>query len=192
MKYYIPVPILKQESPTFEITPEAITTNIAEGKPINMQHPVKVIGNIPKNTAPYISDYLVTPYPIVSEKIKNIILELNLDHVQLEPATIYINDLSHNGYYLLNSNNFIDAIDEKNSEIERRSTGAILDIEKLSLNDELLSQLNPNERSIFRIPQKPSIYIFCATLVEAINNTCPSGVTFIEAEKWYSTIMFDI
>lgn len=193
MKFYIPVPILNQKSPLIDIPLEEVTTKISQGSLVDKNFfPVKVNGRIDESTQPYISDYLVTPYPIFSQKVASVISQHVLDNIQLIPAFVSVNKVKFDDYFILNSDLFIDVIDEDKSEICRRSTGAILDVEKLVLDKNKIRELTENKTMLFRLIGKPSIFIFSETLVDIIKKVDPEGVQFVEAEKWYSTILFDM
>lgn len=138
---------------------------------------------IPKK--PIMVDYHKTPYSVISDKIANEIK--GVYGVQLISAIITGKDKElYENYFYLHIHNHLPVLDREKSVytwIERRQRAN--PIEKLYLNNDLLSAIPLEKRLVFRLKENSTFEIFHKSIVDKIIATEPKGLLFVNVEDWH-------
>jgi len=135
-------------------------------------------------------DFHKAPQPVVSEKIANVIAPLRLKHVQLVRANIQRAAVNHE-YWVLHVIRLIPCLDRKKSVVETSSSGAIIDIEKLALDESVLDEIPEPERRLFILGEDTSVYILDKTLADGISAVRPVGLKLYHTDQWHGAIAFE-
>jgi len=146
---------------------------------------------IPKK--PEFVDYHPSPKSIISEKIKEMLLDFKLEKVQFIPAIIYgKNDEIYDNYFYFHIYNYIEVLDKENSKYEWLETANVASpIEKLVLRKDVLYQIPLEKRLIFRLKENHTFEIFHKKVVDKILEINPSGLRFIKVEDWNISVPFN-
>ena len=141
----------------------------------------------PVPSKPIMVDFHSSSCSIVSQKISDVLRNLNIKGLQLIPATIEgKNNELHEDYWFLNIYNKLKVLDMDKS-VYRWSNFLKLanPIEKLVLNEELLNSIPLEERLIFRLEENKVFEIFHKSVVDAIMETNPEGILFTSVADWH-------
>ena len=151
--------------------------------PEPMEYRIK--GTVPAKVS--MVDFHKTPYSVVSQKIHDILAKLNIKGLQLIPATIIgKNDEKFEKYWFLNIYNKISAMDREKSTFDWDDDLSLANpIEKLVLNEKLLSGIPLEERLIFRLEENKVFEIYHKSVVDAIMATNPEGIMFTSVADWH-------
>ena len=142
---------------------------------------------------PILVDFHSSPYSIVSQKIGNVLKNLNTKGLQLIPATIEgkNNELFEN-YFYLNIYKMLNALDRDKSVYKWDDfLHEAYSIEKLVLNEPFLNELPLEDRLVFRLKEDPTFEIFHKSIVDAIMATNPEGIQFTSVADWNIGTAFD-
>lgn len=135
---------------------------------------------------PVIGDYFFgSSESIVSKKIADAIIPMNIKGIQLIPATVRSNkgDL-YEDYYYIHIYHYIEAMDKDNSDFELRPSGRGYSIDSFNLDKNVLKEIPLEERLVFKLKEKGVMKLYHRSVVDAIMATNPEGVQFIKVEDW--------
>ena len=141
----------------------------------------------PVPSKPIMVDFHSSSCSIVSQKISDVLINLNIKGLQLIPATIEgKNNELYENYCFLNIYNKLKVLDMDKS-VYRWSNFLKLanPIEKLVLNEELLNSIPLEERLIFRLEENKVFEIYHKSVVDAIMATNPEGIQFTKVEDYH-------
>ncbi|MGN2670245.1 hypothetical protein [Aliivibrio fischeri] len=133
-----------------------------------------------KGDSDLVPDVYYSPKFLVGKKIQRLLLDLNLDYIQLIPASI---ENKSEEFYLLKIINFISLIDEKNSKVMIKR-GNIKNVDKIKLSNELLN-IQLIDRLIFKIGHSP-VTLIHKSIVNELLTLNLQGVRFIPVLSWNS------
>ena len=141
----------------------------------------------PVPSKPIMVDFHSSSCSIVSQKISDVLKNLNIKGLQLIPATIEgKNNELHEDYWFLNIYNKLQALDMDKSVYNWSNFLKLANpIEKLVLNEELLSGIPLEERLIFRLEENKVFEIYHKSVVDAIMTTNPEGIQFTKVEDYH-------
>ena len=191
-KYYVIDRDKNSNYPLF--TWDQIETEFGLGEPVKIAEPLKFRFGEPIPAEPEWVDYHGLPKPVVSKKIVDALLHLDLYGVQFVPAKVRnpkdpfaeVKD-----YWFMHVWNRIACLDKENSELEFYDDGTIFGIEKLILSENTLSLFELRKRLIFELTENTSVLLLHQTVKDAIESVNPRGCRFFKATEWYSDIIFD-
>ena len=140
---------------------------------------------IPKK--PIFVDYHKSPRSVISRKIYEILKDLNLDYIQFIPATITVkNNETIDDYWYLHIFNHLKVMDLEKSVYDWMETiKSANPIEKLVLNEKLLSEIPLEKRLIFKLEENHTFEIFHKSVVDAIMAANPEGIQFTKVEDYH-------
>ena len=139
---------------------------------------------------PHLADYhSFASAPLVSDKIKNALVTLDVKTFEFVPAQI-----EHGGqafpYWVMHPLTELDVVDLPRSEIRLFHDGDYLNIKKMSLDEGKLSSIAVEERLFFRLKRRPSLFLWHCSLVHAVMAVQPSGIRFFDAEGYGQSMQF--
>ncbi len=140
-------------------------------------------------------DYHVAPEPIISKKIVEALMPLDLYGVQFIPAKVRnpkdpFSEVKD--YWFMHVWNQIACLDKEKSEIDYDEVdGQIWDIDKLVLDEKMLGLFELRKRQIFELAEKSPVLLVHQTIKDAIESVHPKGCRFFKAAEWYGDIVFD-
>jgi hypothetical protein len=118
-------------------------------------------------------DYVMSDaVPLVSEKLRSIIIDLASDDVQLVPAKVFQENDFIGDYYILNMLNNIDCIDFKKSKFDKE----IEDFTKITLKPDSLGK----HKIVKAKKYEDKNFIVTRTFVDACSKAKIKGIEFIE------------
>ncbi len=163
------------------------------GKPVEWKDPLKLKLSDP---APgfRLVDFHEAPAPVVSRRIVDSLLPLDLYGVQFVPAKVRNPEdksFEPRDYWLIHVWNRIACLDREESDLELYDDGTIFGIEEFVLDEEKLEEVEPGKRMIFELGEKTSVLLVHETVKKAIESAEPKGIHFYKASEWYSDIAFD-
>lgn len=139
------------------------------------------------------ADYLSSPKSVVSQKIFEVLSQMQIDGIQLLPCTINgAQDYTTNEYWAVHTHHRLKCVDPEASEgFEADSPVALALATKIVLDKEILAAIPLEKRLAFRLHEDPSFELFHASIVEAIKAVNPDGVRFINIEQWSPASLFE-
>lgn len=154
------------------------------GKPIPDPLPVEFVFGDPIPRKPVIGDYFSEPESIVSKKIANVLLPMNITGIQLIPATVESNkgDVYEDLFWIY-IHHYIEAMDKKKTKFELSKYG-LYRFDRFLLDENVLKEIPLEERLVFKLKEKSSIKLYHRSVVDAIMATNPAGVMFTKVEDW--------
>ncbi len=139
-------------------------------------------------------DYHVVPSPVVSKLIADVLQPMNIYGIQLVPAKVRNPQdpfSTPRDYWYLHVWNRISCVDKNNSDVQYFKDGKIFSIDKLVLDDDVLSKIELQNRLIFELSEKNSVLLVHKYIKEAIMSVAPKGCRFFNAADWNSDSAFD-
>ncbi len=134
---------------------------------------------------PIIGDYFAADgESIISKKIADILLPINIKGIQLIPTTVMSNkgDLYEDFYYI-HIYHYIEAMDKETSDFKVNKYG-IYFIDKFRLDEKVLKDIPLKERLVFKLKEKGVMKLYHQSVVDAMMATNPEGVMFTKVEDW--------
>ena len=154
----------------------------ADLEELRIEEPINLVLGEPVPDSPQLVDYHYLPPDVFSDKVAEIIREMALFKTQLFPARITHKDKVMEGYYIFHIFNEIECMHMERSIYKKRASSYA--IEKLSLNEELLSKFEEKQRLVFRLEEKPSKKLYHQKVVDKIMKVNPVGLRFIRLDEW--------
>lgn len=170
------------------------TRGYNKGKPVEYSEPLKFCLDEPIPRKFEWVDYHSLPDSVVSKRIVDALLPLDLYGVQFVPAKVSNpNDPSAEprDYWYVHVWNRIACLDMEKSELKLYKDGDIASIKRMVLNEETLSMFEPRKRMIFELKEDVTVQLVHKTVKEAIESINPKGVRFFKATEWGSERVFE-
>jgi len=141
---------------------------------------------------PKMVDYHSAIYPVVSQKIYDVLAPMNIKGIQLIPAIITgeKNEIYEN-YWFINICNLFPALDREKSVCEWDSMGVAFYMETIVLNEDYLKTIPLEERLVFFLSENRVKQFFHKSVVDAIMATNPEGLRFYNVREWEDGMQFD-
>ncbi len=129
--------------------------------------------------------------PVVSEKLKKVIEDMQVKNIQFVPVLIQgkKNEMIE-GYHAIKVCNTVFCADLEASEYDLLSSGNIGSFEKLVLDSEKLDKIPLEDRLIFAIGEKRTYVVYHISVVEKMLATAPEGMTVYRLAGWDSSAPF--
>ncbi len=160
----------------------------------DLEFPLELEFDTPYPKKPEMADILdISSTCVFSEKIKLLFEKLQIPQVQFIPATIVTNKKQKiEGHYIFHCWNGIPAVDKENYEGDPvDEDGEIVTLEKFSLDSKVLSDIEQENRLVFRLAETPSFIIVHKSIKEAIENEQATGFRFYSIAKWSPSAIFE-
>lgn len=172
-------PLLSWDEPSFRRSEEVVRST-----------PVRLRLGKPVPKKPQMVDFHVLPEPVVSKKICDVLVPMNLLDVQLVPAQVPADGRVFD-YWILHVRRCIEALDMSRSQYKvRPSDGGISILEKIVLDDRKLEKVPLDERLLFRPKEYGTVWLFHQRLKDAIEAVNPVGLRFFHVRDWDDTVAF--
>ncbi|MDR2925701.1 MAG: hypothetical protein LBU76_07140 [Azoarcus sp.] len=169
-------------------------TDFPDIEPMNeLKLPLKIIFGQPYLKQYEMSDFLMLGADYArSEKFKKLFERNKIYGVQFIPVEIESNKKEIiTGHYYIHFWNRLRAIDEKNYEGgQPNGFGLIHDLERFSLNGDLLNGISLEKRLIFPLLEKPSLVIVHKSLCEIMEKEKINGVKYFRVDEWDEDSIF--
>jgi hypothetical protein len=186
-EYFIPMRTQLLDAPILEWGDEEDDSPFFDGTPVpeNMISPIALELGEPEPHKPRMVDYHPLPEFVASEKIKNVLEEINPFGIQLIPAEITVVDQIYANYWLVYVTNRIEGyLDREESEFVENWAGKIIDMTKILLDSEKITEIPLEKRLIFKLNEFNLHEIIHESIVEKIMDTSPEGVKFWPLTEW--------
>ena len=154
--------------------------------------PIKIIFDETVSKECKMADFLMLGSECVgSNKLKNHFEQMNIYGIQFIPIEIKPKKGDTiSGYFAINIWNVIQAIDKNNYEgVEPDEFGLIWDLEKFSLDTELLDKIPLEKRMFFGLAEN-NLIIVHQSIYEAIQKENLIGIKFHRIDEWDDSVMF--
>lgn len=162
--------------------------------PINFDEPIKLRLRDPISPNFEWADFHKLPDPVVSKCVVDVLAPMDIYGIQLVPAKVRNpkDPFSEpRDYWFIHVWNRISCLNERESELEWDEVdGEIWGIEKLVLDEEILSLFELRKRQIFELAEDTSVLLIHQTIKDAIMSVNPLGCRFFKASEWNSDISF--
>ena len=149
---------------------------------LEITEPVNLILGEPIPDNPVLVDYHFWPPDVFSDKVANVLAAMKLYKTQLFPARIHHAGKITTGYQILHVYNEIQCMHMRRSIYEFEVTSYA--VEKLSLDEAILSEIDEAERLLFYLEEKSSMLLYHEKIVNAIMQVNPVGLRFIRLDEW--------
>lgn len=174
---------------------DQLSTEFGRGKPAELKEPVKMRLGDPISPNFEWVDFHIVPDPVVSKRIVDALLPLNLHGVQFVPAKVRNprDPFSEpHDYWFIHVWNRIHCLDKEKSELEIDEVdGRIWGIDKLVLNEKTLAMFELRKRLMFELTENTSVLLIHQRVKDAIESVHPKGVRFFKATDWNSDKTFE-
>ncbi|GHU05796.1 hypothetical protein FACS1894158_09870 [Betaproteobacteria bacterium] len=130
---------------------------------------------------------------VLSKKIYETLSPMKIKGIQLIPATIFDpkNKNTYNDYYFLHIHNYLNCLDMNKAVCRISTVGTVRNIEKMVLDEKVLSKIPLEERLVFRLGELFTEQLFHKSIVDAIMAVNPQGLRFVKVEDFNSGSAFD-
>jgi hypothetical protein len=137
-------------------------------------------------------DFLQHPFSVYSQKIHDVLKPMNIKNYSLLPCIIADKrGEQHKDFWLEHIYNAIPCIDTEKSECRYISFGKTWgSFKKIVLKNELLKDIPPEERLIFRPAETSEFMLYHKSIVDAVMAVKPVNIKFIPVDEWYQGIQF--
>ncbi len=147
---------------------------------------------IPKK--PCMVDFHSLPDSVLSKKIADVLQSMNIEGLQLVPATVVGNDGNeYENYYIAHIYKHIACMDMKHSKYTISPLdGDVTDIRMFFLDKEILTEIPLEKRLVFLLKEDIAKRIYHKSVVDAIMAVNPVGIRFYPVKEWHEGIQFEI
>ncbi|MDL2305080.1 hypothetical protein LJC72_07045 [Bacteroides sp. OttesenSCG-928-D19] len=156
---------------------------------------VHLVFNPPIPPKAQMTDYLfLTCRAVFSKKIYEVLKGVEIKDFQLVPAVIKDNKGEEfSDYWIAGVYREFAFLDKDKSEYaDITSKGRWSGIEKMVIDQDLMSQVPLEERLIY-VGKESSAYVFYhKSIVDAIMSVNPTGLVFVPVKEWYNGISYSL
>ena len=173
---------------------EQTTGHLLGNAPIeNVQETMKLCYRPPVPAKPRMVDFHELPSSVFSGKIYNVLYPMQIEGLQLLPATIRgKNEDFYEDYWVAYIYKRIKCLDMEHSDYEvSRVDGKISWVMKFFLDIDVLSKIPLEKRLVFLLAEDMPKRIYHKSVVDVIMDTKPIGIQFYPIPQWYEGIQFD-
>ena len=142
---------------------------------------------------PKMVDFHQMPSSIFSKKIADVLCPMNIEGLQLVPATVVGNEgIEHKDYFIVYIYKKIGCLDIKHSQYDEITPdGKARNLLKFFLDNKKLAKIPLEKRLIFLLKEDRAKRIYHKSVVEAIMSVNPVGIRFYPIQEWHEGIQFD-
>ena len=155
---------------------------LADMEPLVVDDTINLILGEPIPDNPVLVDYHYLPPDVFSDKVANVLAAMKLYQTQLFPARIHHAGKVTAGYQILHVYNEIQCMHMERSIYRKRTVSYA--VEKLSLNEEVLSSIEESQRFVFLLEESPDKKLYHQKVVDSIMQVNPVGLRFIRLDEW--------
>jgi len=146
-------------------------------------------GNDPKKEKFNIGNYFNDPRPTMIHPLREILEKLNLFKIQFFPIVIEHLEDKYEGFHLMHCYNFISALHRERSKYDMGE--GLCFIDSLSLDENVLDQIPEEERLVFCLGERTTMYIVHEKFVNAVRESEIDGMYFTKVKDWGIGDAFD-
>ncbi|TQF14211.1 hypothetical protein FJV41_19775 [Myxococcus llanfairpwllgwyngyllgogerychwyrndrobwllllantysiliogogogochensis] len=154
--------------------------------PVNVAEPVQLRLGDPVPRKPVMADHHALPAPVVSPRVRDVLAPLDLHGVQWVPADVQVGEGDVRRYWLMHMWRPIRAMDRARSVFTAAPSGHfLLSLDKLVLDDAVLSEIPLRERLVFML-EEDTVHLVHRTVVDRLMSMTPppDGLRFVPVEEW--------
>ena len=158
-----------------------------------LKKPMELCFRPPVPAKPRMVDYHSLPSSVFSQKIYEVLQPMNIEGLQLLPATVRgKNDTYYENYWVAYIYKRIACLDMKHSEYSiSEIDGKIRNVMRFFLDTDALAKIPLEKRLVFLLEEDMPKQIYHKSVVDAIMSVNPTGVGFYQIPEWYEGIQFD-
>lgn len=155
--------------------------------------PLELCFRSPVPAKPRMADFHLMPSSVFSQKIYEVLQPMNIEGMQLIPATVIgKKGEEYENYWIAHIYNKIECIDREHSAYEISPLdGWVKNIRKLFLDTDKLAKTPLEKRLVFLPKEDRSKRIYHKIIVDAIMAINPIGVKFYPILQWHEGIQFE-
>ncbi|NMO19173.1 hypothetical protein HPC49_25325 [Pyxidicoccus fallax] len=164
-----------------------------KGKPVHVSEPVRLRLAEPVPPKPVMVDHHSLPKPVLSPRLKEALEPVPLHRVQWVPADVRVAEGDVRRYWLLHVHNELRCMNRQESVFKLSPSGlTLLSLERLVLDESVLSRMPLDERRIFVLAESPSTCLFHQSVVDRVMSLTPpaEGLRFIPVPDWNDSAGF--
>ncbi len=164
------------------------------GKPVEYSEPLKLRLGEPISRKFEWVDYHSLSGSVISKRILDALLPLDLYGVQFVPAKVTNPKdpfAEPRDYWYVHVWNEIACLDMEESDLDLYEDGDVASIIRMVLNEEKLAMVEPRKRMMFGLVEDCTVYLVHEVVKEAIESVNPKGVRFFKATEWGSDRIFE-
>jgi len=143
---------------------------------------INLILGEPIPDTPELVDYHYMPPNVFSDKVADVLGAMELYKTQLFEAKINHNGKITSGYKIFHIHNEIQCMHMERSVYEFEVSSYA--VEKLSLDEDILSEIDEELRLVFRLEEKSSKELYHEKVVNKLAEVNPVGLQFIRLDEW--------
>ncbi|MCP4392885.1 MAG: hypothetical protein GY804_01230 [Alphaproteobacteria bacterium] len=163
-----------------------------KGIPVDVTEVIHFKLGWPIPQKPQMVDFHSNPRPVISDKIRNILLPLEINGIQICPATIDDAPTTNVNYWYLHIYNEIGALDREFSNFSiSKFTGKPKNITKVVLNKKIFDDIPLEDRLIFELKEGAAMFLVHESIKNKIMAVIPVGIRFIDVEEWTDGSAFE-
>jgi len=134
---------------------------------------------------PQLSSYLVTPCPVIDEKLKQVLESVMIAGSQYFPASVRFDGRLHDHYYFWHVYLEISCLHKERSEYEwDEDDPDFYMVDKISLDETILNRISESGRWVFRLKESINRILVHESVVEKVMAINPTGIRFIRVDEW--------
>lgn len=149
-------------------------------KPIEYTKKIQLKFREPIPQKPQMADYnpFTTPSPVLSEKLKKVIEDMQVKDIQFVPVLIRDKkDEFIEGFHAIKVCNSISCANMDLSDYASSEPGEVDHFNKLVLDNEKLDNIPLEDRLIFAVEEEITTVLYHISVVEKMLNAAPTGMT---------------
>ena len=131
--------------------------------------------------------YHPCPYPIISETFAEIICAFTVPGIQLLKCKIDLGKRTVTNHLFIHIYNVLDVVDRKSSQYKTLSSGRMIGMTKLVLDQSVLNATDPSMLQLFKVKDAEPI-IVNQELADAISSSGFEEVRPIPIDQWNSRL----
>ena len=136
-----------------------------------------------------IGNFFMDPNPTMIEELKNVLQNLDLYKTQFFPLEIGHLDQVWTGFTMMHNYNYLTALHKNRSKF--KTNGFMYFVDSVSLDEEVLDKIPEEERLIFRLEERSTMYFVHQKVVDAIEASGVEGMGFCKVKHWGIGSAFD-
>ena len=147
--------------------------------------PMELAFRSPIPRKPKMVDFHEMPSSVFSGKIANVLQPMNIEGLQLVPATVVGKDTEYKDYWIVYIYKKIECMDMEHSVYEISPLdGWVKNIRRFFLDTKKLAEIPLEKRLIFLLKEERAKRIYHKSVVDAIMSVNPEGIRFYPLEQY--------
>jgi len=147
-------------------------------------------GEDPKEEKFNIGNFFIDPNPTMVEELKNVLQTFDLFKTQYFPLEIGHLDQLWTGFTMMHNHNYLPALHKTRSKYDT-DDNRLYFVDSVSLDEDVLDKIPEEERLIFRLKERSTMYFVHQKVVDAIEASGVDGMGFCKVKHWGIGSAFD-